>query len=101
LVLGETPNGADIFMQMKRVHCKKEKYDLYCGRPSPYRNPFVIGKDGTREEVIKKFREYVLHTPKLLEAIYNLDNSLILGCWCDADQACHCDVIIELRNKKS
>lgn len=41
------------------VHCKKLTYDIYIGRKcyglpqSKWGNPFVIGKDGTREEVIK------------------------------------------------
>jgi hypothetical protein len=30
----------------KVVHCKKEKYDIYIGRPSKWGNPFVISKDG-------------------------------------------------------
>ena len=37
------------------VHCKKYSYDVYIGRPSKYGNPFEIGKDGNRTEVIKKF----------------------------------------------
>ena len=38
---------------MKVVHCKKSMYDVYIGRPSKWSNPFKIGEDGTREEVIK------------------------------------------------
>lgn len=86
---------------MKRVHCKKEKYDLYCGRPGPYGNPFIIGKDGTREEVIEKYRQYVSQCPELLNAILSLDPNLTISCWCNDDQACHCDVIIEIVEKKS
>ncbi|MGA9172340.1 MAG: DUF4326 domain-containing protein [Nitrososphaeraceae archaeon] len=44
-------------MVAKVVHCKKEKYDIYIGRPSRWGNPFVIGKDGTRE-VITKYNEW-------------------------------------------
>lgn len=47
-------------MSPKRVvHCKKEPYDVYIGRPSKWGNPFVIGKDGTREEVIAKYAEWI------------------------------------------
>ncbi len=50
------------------VHCKKEKYDVYIGRAvprsglkaSPWGNPFVIGKDGTRDEVMGKCRAWLL-----------------------------------------
>lgn len=36
------------------VHCKKDKYDVYIGRPSKFGNPFSIGKDGDRIEVCQK-----------------------------------------------
>jgi hypothetical protein len=29
---------------------------VYIGRPSKWGNPFVIGRDGSREEVIEKYR---------------------------------------------
>ena len=34
------------------VNCKKEPYDVYIGRPSKWGNPFKIGRDGSRQEVI-------------------------------------------------
>ncbi|MDQ5843653.1 MAG: DUF4326 domain-containing protein [Thermoproteota archaeon] len=36
------------------VHCKVEPFDVYIGRPSKWGNPFKIGKDGSREEVIQR-----------------------------------------------
>ncbi len=36
------------------LYCKKEPYDVYVGRPSKWGNPFVIGRDGRRGEVIRK-----------------------------------------------
>lgn len=79
---------------MKVVHCKKSPYDVYIGRPSKWGNPFAIGKDGTREEVIKKYREWILGQPNLLKALPELRGQ-ILGCWCKP-QACHGDVLVEL-----
>ena len=38
------------------VHCKKAPFDVYIGRPSKWGNPYSIGPDGTREEVIEKYR---------------------------------------------
>ena len=29
------------------VHCTRGTHDIYIGRPSKWGNPFVIGKDGT------------------------------------------------------
>ena len=79
------------------VHCKKDKYDVYIGRPSKWGNPFMIGRDGTREEVIIKYRDYILDQPALLKDLPSL-KSRILGCWC-SPRACHGDVLAELANK--
>ena len=79
------------------VHCKKEKYDVYIGRPSIFGNPFSIGKDGTREEVIIKYRDYFykkLVDMNFWNAVQTLKGKT-LGCWC-CPQKCHGDVILEL-----
>ncbi len=83
----------------KVVHCKKEKYDVYIGRPSKWGNPFIIGRDGTREEVIEKYREYIMQRPDLLSDLHELKGK-VLGCWCKP-KPCHGDVLVELIEKKS
>jgi len=50
-------------MRTRVVHCRRERYDVYVGRPSPWGNPFVIGRDGTREEVIAKYAAWVRTQP--------------------------------------
>lgn len=83
---------------MKRmvVHCKKDRYDVYCGRPSKWGNPFIIGRDGTREEVIQKHREWFLTQDELMNSLHELKGK-VLGCWC-APAPCHCDFLAELAN---
>jgi len=78
------------------VHCKKSAYDVYCGRPSKWGNPFEIGRDGARTEVIEKYREWLKTQDDLLAQLPELKGK-ILGCWC-APNACHCDVLAELAN---
>ena len=78
------------------VHCKKAPYDVYIGRPSKWGNPFVIGKHGTREEVIQKYLEWLMSQPDLLTDIPSL-KAKVLGCYC-APAACHGDVLSELAN---
>jgi len=80
------------------VHCKKEKYDVYCGRPSRWGNPFEVGKDGTRKEVIEKFEKWLAHNSELLKDIGELKGK-ILGCWC-APLPCHCEILAELANRE-
>lgn len=81
----------------KVVHCKREQYDVYIGRPSKWGNPFTIGRDGTREEVIAKYKEWVLYNADLMGDLITLKGK-VLGCWC-APQACHGDVLVELANE--
>jgi len=82
-------------MKMEKVvHCKKGHHDVYIGRPSKWGNPFIIGKDGTREEVIRKYENYILGFPELLEQLSELKGK-VLGCWC-RPEACHGDVLIKL-----
>ena len=85
----------------KVVHCKKEPYAVYIGRPSIWGNPFEIGKDGTRSEVIRKFEDWILYSPDaqhLRVQLPSLTNK-ILGCWC-APKACHGDVLVNLSGGK-
>lgn len=77
----------------KVVHCKKEIYDIYIGRPSKWGNPFSIGKDGTREEVIQKYEAWLLKQDNLLKALPELKDK-ILGCWCKP-KSCHGDILIK------
>jgi hypothetical protein len=60
-------------------------------------NPFVIGRDGSREEVIERYRAWLASQPDLLDALDEL-RGRDLVCWC-APQACHDDLLIELANQ--
>ena len=80
---------------MKIVNLHKEKYTHYIGRGSIFGNPFKIGKDGNREEVIKDFERWVRLYDKLKKDIYNLPKEAILGCFCKP-KTCHGDIIIKI-----
>jgi len=80
------------------VHCKKRDYDVYIGRPSKWGNPFTVGIDGNRKEVIEKYREWIMQQPDLLKDIHELKGK-ILGCWC-TPRRCHGEVLAELANKE-
>lgn len=70
---------------------------VYIGRPSPWGNPFVIGPDGTREEVIWKFQEYLLNNRELLARVRQELKGKDLVCFC-APEACHGDVLLYFAN---
>lgn len=78
------------------VHCKRDPYDIYIGRPSKWGNPFVIGADGSRDEVVAKYSAWVVTQPDLMAALPELKDK-VLACWC-APEACHGDVLAALVN---
>ena len=57
-------------------------------------SPFRPGPDGSREDVVASYREYLLARPDLLAMLPELRGRR-LGCWC-APLPCHADVIAEL-----
>jgi hypothetical protein len=76
----------------------------YVGRPSALGNPFRVGRDGTREDVIARYRRWlraqwrhggaVRQELERLAAKYQRDGRLTLLCWC-TPRLCHADVIRE------
>lgn len=76
------------------VHCKRSKFDIYIGRPSKWGNPFEIGRDGDRDEVIRKYDDWIRQQPELMNSIHELDDK-ILACWC-APLPCHGEILIKI-----
>lgn len=88
----------------KVVHCKRDTYDVYIGRPSKWGNPFSH-KPGsvapfsapTREDSILKYRMWLMTQPQLVADAKAELRGKTLGCWC-APRACHGDVLLEIAN---
>jgi len=65
---------------------------------SQFANPYKIGKDGTRDEVINKYKNYIKNK---VEEDDLFKNELMrlkgknLGCWCYPEM-CHGNVLLEL-----
>ena len=82
----------------------KRKCDrgVYVGRPTPLGNPYEIGPDGTREEVIELYEAWLEEEmdrggPAMSMFVRLFDElcmrgSLELLCWCKP-KPCHADVI--------
>lgn len=79
------------------VHFKKEKYDVLVDRTTKFGNPFEIGKDGTRSEVIAKFKQFVLSNPEYIKMVKQELKGKVLGCWCDP-KPCHASILAEIAN---
>lgn len=99
---------------MKVVHCKKDPYDVYVGRPSIFGNPYSH-KSGTLaqftvhtvEEAVAKYEDWVRQQPHILERLPDLVGKT-LGCWCapkggltteESPFKCHGQVLIKLVNE--
>lgn len=76
------------------VNKYKESYEVYIGRGSKWGNPFVIGKDGNRDDVCDKYEAYLLSNQTLLDALPELKDKK-LGCFCKP-QRCHGDLLAKL-----
>ncbi len=77
---------------------KKEKYDIYIGRGSDWGNPYPIGIDGDRDEVIRKYqydfdRGYLKSSKEQLLKL----RGKTLGCHCKP-AACHGDILANYLN---
>lgn len=67
---------------------------VYIGRGSKWGNPFRIGPDGSRDEVIHKYRNYIQTRPDLLNSLDELKGKALV-CFCKP-KPCHGDILAEL-----
>lgn len=80
---------------------------VYIGRAVPRKgfassrhgNPFKIGKDGTREDVLAKYEACIRTSAQRHSVFYGHHimglRGKVLGCWCKPE-ACHGDVLAKL-----
>ena len=73
---------------------------VYIGRGSKWGNPFVIGRDGDRDDVIDLYYDYLMDTPELLSATKTELRGKDLVCFCKP-KACHGDILLRIANVKS
>ena len=77
------------------VNSYHDKYDILITRETKWGNPFRIGKDGTRDEVIEKYRKWIITQPLLIASLEELQEKR-LGCVCKPINKCHGDILVEL-----
>lgn len=75
-----------------------DDYDVFIGRPTCWGNPFHIGKDGTKEEVVEKYKKYILANKELFERAQNELKGKVLGCYCNQTTPCHGKVLADIAN---
>jgi hypothetical protein len=80
---------------MSVVHCRREAYDVYIGRGGPWGNPYRIGPDGSRDEVIESYRRWLwdeIEAGRVDRAELARLHGKRLGCYC-APRRCHGEVL--------
>ena len=93
------------------MHKLESKYDVYIGRPSIFGNPFKIGPDGNRQQVVAKFKQYFydrLQKDKKFKGAIDKLKGKTLACWCvdkpvdfiRKNKQCHGEIILEYLNEK-
>lgn len=81
------------------IHHDRWRKHIYIGRGSAFGNPYVIGKDEDREEVIEKYKKWFykrINNERFLKQVLELKGE-VLGCYCHP-LPCHGDIIIEFLN---
>jgi hypothetical protein len=84
-------------MNARHVGRRPTSDRVYVGRPTKWGNPFVIGRDGSRDQVIAQYRAWIVRQPALTAALHELRGKNLV-CWC-APERCHAEVLIELPNR--
>jgi hypothetical protein len=90
------------------VNIGRSRYDVYIGRAGKrqdgyFGNPFRVGRDGTREQVIEKFRAWfenrIVADPAYRKRVLALKGKR-LGCFC-SPLACHGQIIADWVNAQA
>jgi hypothetical protein len=101
------------FTSISRIYIGR-KNQAYKLEQSPLANPFVIGKHGSREQVVESYRRWLWEQVKegmagkpnaawdelkylqsyAKKLIEKYRECLTLTCWCKESELCHGDVII-------
>ena len=104
---GRGVDGEEHLQNTKRtrvVHCWKEEYGIYIGRPSKWGNRFTH-RPGTklilvssRLEAIRCYRAWLMTQPVLMRQVKEELQGEVLRCWCKP-KACHGDVLAEIADR--
>jgi len=74
---------------------------IYIGRPGPLGNPFIVGRNGSLEEVMEKYEKYlpdaIKYDKKIAAAFERIkkaakEGDVNLICWC-VPKKCHGNII--------
>jgi len=79
-------------------HKNAPKDAVYIGRGSKWGNSFIIGVDGDRTEVVRKFKDRVDNDETFKKEIKEKLKGKDLVCYC-APAMCHGDYLLQIANE--
>lgn len=79
------------------VNLRKDDFDVDISRSGKWGNPFVVGRDGTRSEVIQMYENWIKTRDIYTDIVPELKDK-ILGCYCKP-KACHGDVLARIADE--
>ena len=70
-------------------------------RPGKWGNPYKIGLDGSRDDIVYRFEQMLLLRLQDADFRQELDQlrGKNLACWCKLTQPCHADILLLYANK--
>lgn len=74
------------------------RYTVYIGRPSKWGNPFVIGRDGNRDQVCEKYERWIRSQTDLMADAKRELKGQVLGCYCKPHR-CHGDTLAKIADE--
>jgi hypothetical protein len=96
------PRSGPRRIQLQRTKgWRKPAGAIVVARPSRWGNPFLLGLDGDRELIVRRYRE-ALGDGKLAFSERDVRTELAghdLACWCPLDAGCHADVLLEVASR--
>jgi hypothetical protein len=75
--------------------CGRVQKTIYLSKG--FQNPFVISSTVSRNESLRRYREYIKQKQ---EYLIELREDMVLGCFCENYEQCHADILIDLFEKK-
>lgn len=110
--IDDVASGAKRIQRRRAKGWKIPANTVIVSRPSPWGNPFVVGRDGTREECVTMYKMLlsgnICLTCKVPFEEQKAANNFVakhihelkgknLACWCrDDGKPCHADVLLKL-----